>query len=197
MTGCGTIMKSVYGLKEPRPLTEKEIAYYAKKYEIPNGLTYQLDTSYFTYLFSLDTTLALQRKNHYQPLQALYYDKQGQLVSFHINCNAGGFPNLQWNRDGILNTFLPKSQTTLDTIVQLSTQFRFLKPLGNTQDNFSSFSNYDYVVVIYWNHFLTRQTKRFIKSFTRNCANSNEKKVALVFVNNDNIYALKEDASQK
>src|SRR5688572_739650 len=99
VTSCATIL----GMNKLKSIDEKTIVQYAKKYNIPSADNYELDTTYFTFLKSFDTTRYKEQiKNHYQPLQALYYDKTGHLQSFQINCYAGGIPNLNWNRNGIM-----------------------------------------------------------------------------------------------
>ena len=133
LTSCTSIFTGLYGMKKTKTVDEKTIAQYGKKYNIPAVDSYELDTAYFTYLFSLDTTkYKSQIKNHYQPLQALYYDNLGQLTSFQVNCYAGGFPNLKWDRNEIMTTFPPKQQASLDSIVQIETQMKYLKPLSQT-----------------------------------------------------------------
>ena len=114
LTSCSSIFTGLYGLKKIKTVDEKTIVQYAKKYNIPDVDSYELDTAYFSYLFSLDTTkYKSQIKNHYQPLQALYYDNLGYLKSFQVNCYAGGFPNLKWDRNEIMTTFPPDSKPQL------------------------------------------------------------------------------------
>ena len=104
LTSCTRVATGIYGIKAIKPVNDELILKYARKYHIPENSSYNLDTSYFTWLFSPDTAKRrTQVKNHYQPLQALYYDKNGRLQSFQVNCYAGGFPNLEWERDVIVH----------------------------------------------------------------------------------------------
>lgn len=99
-------------MKKTKTVGEKIIARYYKKYNIPTADSYELDRAYFSYLCSLDTAkYKSQIKNHYQPLQALYYDNLGYLKSFQVNCYASGFPNLKWDRNEIMTTFPPRQQS--------------------------------------------------------------------------------------
>jgi hypothetical protein len=83
MTGCKKGAKKF--------LTPEQLRQARKEFGLPAERTFRLDTSYLRYLFLLDTVrYADQIKNHYQPIQACYYDKSGNLISFHINCYAGG-----------------------------------------------------------------------------------------------------------
>lgn len=184
LTSCSSII----GTNKLKSVDEKTILHYAKKYNINSTENYELDTAYFTFLKSFDTKLFKQQiKNHYQPLQALYYDKTGQLQSFQINCYAGGFPNLKWNKNGIMKTFPPKQQAPLDTIISLNTQLKFLKPLSNTEK--STTNDYYYIVIIYWSKFMGRQSKRLIGFVQDNVKLATDKRVKIIYVNTDNFFA--------
>ncbi len=176
-------------MKDMKAVDEKKILQLCQEYNIPLEDSYELDTVYSTFLLSRDKVLYKQQiKNHYQPLQALYFDKVGQLISFQINCNAGGSPNLAWDRDSILTTFPPKQQTKLDSLLSLDTQLKFLRPL--TKSSTFNVADYDYIVIIYWNRFMNRQSKRFINFIQTNSKLSKDKKVKIIYANNDNIFAL-------
>lgn len=188
LTGCSSIFTGLYGIKKIKTVEEKTIVRYAKKYDVPSGDSYELDTSYFSYLHSLDTTkYKSQIKNHSQPLQALYYDKSGYLKSFQVNCYAGGFPNLKWNRNEIMATFPPKQQASVDSIVPLETQMKYLNPPSQTAK--LSIDNYDYIVIVYWNRFMGRQSKRLIRSVQDNSKLETDKKVKVIYANTDNVFA--------
>src|SRR5687768_17222275 len=129
LTGCSTLIRALYGMNHAREVDEKTIMQYAIKYNIPAIDSYELDTSYSTYLATFDFThYREQLQNHSQPLQALYYDTNGRLQSFQVNCYASGFPNLTWKRNDIMGAFPPKQQAPLDSIIQLETHLKFLRP---------------------------------------------------------------------
>jgi hypothetical protein len=188
MTSCSSIFTGLYGIKKTKIVNEKTVVRYAKKFNIPFADNYELDTAYFSYLLSIDTTkYKTQIKNHYQPLQTLYYDKSGQLNSFQINCYATGFPNLKWNRNEIMTTFPPKQQAPIDSIVTLETQLNYLKPLPQTTK--LSNDHYDYIVIVYWNRFMGRQSKRFIRFIQNNSNLAIGKNIKIIYANTDNIFA--------
>jgi hypothetical protein len=175
-------------MKKIKNIDEKTILKFAKEYNIPSADSYQLDTAYFSYLFSLDTAkYKSQIKNHYQALQALYYDKSGHLTSFQVTCCTGGFPNLNWNRNATMATFPPKQQAPVDSIVPFEIQKKYLKPLTQSAE-FSS-DNYDYVVVVNWNRFMGRQSKRLIRYVQDNCKLEPKRKIKIIYANTDNIFA--------
>lgn len=188
LTSCTSIFMSLYGMKKTKTVDEKTIARYTTKYNIPAADSYEMDTAYFSYLFSLDTAKYKEQiKNHYQPLQALYYDKSGHLKSFQVNCYAGGFPNLKWDRNERMTTFPPKSQAPLDSLVPVETQLNYLKPLSQTEK--FSIERYDYLVIVYWNRFMGRQSKRLIHFVQTNSKLEKEKKVKIIYANTDNLFA--------
>ncbi|NCA20765.1 MAG: hypothetical protein EBS86_06460 [Crocinitomicaceae bacterium] len=190
LTSCSSVFTSLYGIKKIKPIDETTILKYANKYKIPVADVYEIDSTYFSYLFSLDTIkFKSQIKNHYQPLQALYYNKTGQLLSFQVNCYVGGFPNLKWNRNETLTTFPPKQQAPIDSIVQLGTQMNYLNPLSKTEK--FSMESYDYIVIIYWNRFMGRQSKRLIRFIIDNCKLEEKGKIKIIYANSDNILAKK------
>lgn len=201
ISSCSPIL-TLYGVRNPKEISEKKITHYSKRLAIPNQAICELDTSYFSFLSSLklkindslitDTLLRKELKkqvqNHYQPLQALYFNKKGILESFQINCYAGGFPNLNWDRDSILTTFPPKLQAPIDSILSESLLISFLKPMPNSTD--LKHRDDDYVVYVFYSKFMGRQNKRFIHFIQENSKLSNDKHVRLIYINMDNAYAI-------
>jgi hypothetical protein len=188
LTSCSAIFTGLYGMKKTRAIDEATIISMEKKFNIPGADGFELDTTYLSYLSSLEKRKYQEQiKNHYQPLQALYYDQSGNLKSFQINCFAGGFPNLNWERNEIMKTFPPGQQAGIDSIVPLKTQLKYLKPLSQTQK--FSVEDYDYIVVVYWSRFMGRQSERFIRFIQNNRALEKEKKVKIIYANTDNLFA--------
>ncbi|NOX45557.1 MAG: hypothetical protein GXO89_01090 [Chlorobi bacterium] len=187
-TSCSSIVQGIYGVKNPKELDDRTIIRYSEKYNIPIQDNYKLDTSYLGYLASFDTAIFKEQlKNHFQPLQALYYDKTGQLESFQINCYTGGFPNLKWDRDSILTVFPPLGQAPVDNIVPLGVQLEYLLAFPHT--NSFLVENFDYVVVVYWNRYMGRQSRRLIDFVQKNQKLSGDKKVKVIYVNTDGVFA--------
>ncbi|MFK7923978.1 MAG: hypothetical protein AB8H47_18615 [Bacteroidia bacterium] len=188
ISSCSPIL-GMYGIRNPKKVNEKTIFRTSKRLDIPISDVYELDSSYFTFLFSLDTTKFKEEvKNHCQPLQALYFNRSGQMESFQINCYAGGFPNLNWARDSILMTFPPKQQAPVDTIILVNTQLEYLKPMSSSQKVL--FEDYDFIVFVYWSKFMGRQNRRFIDFIQENLNLIEGYDVRIIYVNTDNIFAL-------
>jgi hypothetical protein len=185
LTSCKQAFLGLYGMKMPKKVNERSILKAGRKYHIPAEDSYQLDSTYRAYLFSLDTSkFKHQIKNHYQPLQALYYNRNGMLESFQINCYAGGFPNLKWNRNQIFEAFPPKQQAPVDSLFNLDTHLQFLQPLSKTTEKNPGKS--DYFVIVHWNRFMGRQTRRLIRCVQKNAKLTTGQQLKIVYVNNDN-----------
>ncbi|MBL7914533.1 MAG: hypothetical protein JNL49_05750 [Bacteroidia bacterium] len=165
-------------------MDETEIIKFSKKFNIPASDSYELDTAFIKYLFSIDTS-GILIKNHYQPLQALYYDNNGALKSFHVNCYTGGFPNLNWEQNGAFKTFLPGQQAPLDSVVPLELHLKYLISLSTSEKIIPE--KYDYIVVVHWSRFMGRQSKRLIRIVQENAKLSTSKKIRIIYANNDNL----------
>lgn len=184
---CTKVLYSTMGIKPLKNRDETSILKYANRYNIPKSDNWQLDTTFLSFLSGLDSIkYNTQKKNHYQLLQALYYEQNGTLRAFYITCYAGGFPNLKWNRSRGLNTFLPAQQAPVDSILPLARHLDFLNPLRVTAS--VSTNEYDYLVLLYWSRFMGRQSKRFIKAVQKNVSLSGDKRVKIMYVNTDNFF---------
>lgn len=190
LSGCMPVLQAFVGIKDAHKLTDRQIVKTSRSFKVDQAANYRLDTTYVSYIRSLDkTTYKAERKNHTQPLQALYFDSKGQLVKFYINCYAGGLPNLHWNRNGNLETFLPKDQAPLDTILNLTKQLSYLRPVcPSTKDTITQ--DQDYYVFVYWAKCTKRHSKRLIKSIRKNVSKATTEKVKTIYVNYDNVWNL-------
>jgi len=183
-----TTVKFIYGIQDAELISDSLLTVYARHFEIPPADNYSMDTSFATFIHSFDTSLFKQQiQNHCQPLQALYFDKTGRLGKFYINCYAGGFPTIRWNRNGKLNVFPPKDQAPTDTLLSLEKQVTYMTSINCSEP--PDFSKYDYTVIIYWNHFMKRHSRHLIKSIRKNCALADRFSIRLIYVNNDNLFA--------
>ncbi len=188
LAGLNTGCAALYGLKTPGARSPEDIMRVAKRYGIPAQDSYRIDTGYRAMLLQWDTSQhRVAIKNHVQPLQALYYTSNGALETFHVNCYAGGFPNLRWNRTHAFDVFPPRQQAPLDSIVSLSTQLRYLQPMIGTATVRPL--PHERVIIVYWTHFMGRQSKRFIRLIQRNAALAPDpQKVKILYVNADDFF---------
>jgi hypothetical protein len=178
-------MLACYGMRNPKAVDDRAILKQAKKYHIPESDSYVLDSAYKFYLKSLITSTNQESiKNHMQPLQALYFDSNHNLVSFQVNCYAGGFPNLKWNRNEMMGTFPPGQQAPLDTLLSLEKLLTLMHPIAGVP--YTNTHTDDYVVVVFWTKFMGRQSKRLIRYVQQNRQLAPGKKIKIVYVNADN-----------
>ncbi len=177
-----------YGIKQPKPLSGQAILETAEKYRIPHGQIFVLDTAYKTFIRKISGQNKTLAKNHLQPLQLLYFNKSGELISYFINCNAGGFPNLKWNRNGMLDSFPPASQTTPDALFSFHDLLKFIKTPDGKKPNPKEFSHATYKTVVFWSVFMGRQSKRLIHQAEENYKLTNDKSAKLIFVNTDDLF---------
>ena len=170
--------KSTYGIKKVTKISTENIEMVSAIYGIKES--YILDKKTYLLFLKSFSNDSLFIKNHTQPLQAIYFNQKGEMISYFINCNAGGFPNLVWNKANSLDAFPPKTQTKIDANFHVSELLKYLKME-------ESKTNQQYVF-LFWNDYLGRQTKLFINEFRNNINKSTEKNVNIIYVNNDNLY---------
>lgn len=186
-SGCTKILMGAMGINPPKRLDNEQIVRVGERYGVPTNNSFVLDTNYYQYFRQMDSATCYESaKNHTQPLQALYYNRAGELISFQINCYAGGRINLQWDRDNAFQEFPPKQQAPLDTMVSLNTMLAYMIPMENTKA--AAPKNYDYTVVVHWNRFLGKQSKRLIQYVQDNAELAGNKSVQVLYVNNDAIF---------
>lgn len=184
--GCNPFL-GIYGIKTPKEINERKIERISKRFDLPPANVFELDTAFYSFLTSHDTSVfKIQIKNHIQPLQALYFNQTGKLLSFQINCYAGGFPNITWERDSIFSDFPPRQQAPIDTLVSVTTQIEYLIPLSHSEK--INPDNYDYLVFVYWSKFMGRQSRRFLKLVKNNRLLSENENIRVVYINNDNFF---------
>lgn len=189
--GCGGLILKMYGMKKLRSLNAAEVNRYARQYGIDEDQVYVLDTAYWGFIRSIDSSkFAAARKNHAQPLQAMYFNQQGNLISWHINCYTGGFPNLKWDHDSAFSTFPPKQQAPLDSLLPLQQLGRYMM---TPEDSFHIAPlPFEYTVVVFWNRWMGRQSERLIHLVQQNAALEKKKQVKIIYVNNDSFWSVAE-----
>lgn len=198
LSSCSPLL-GLYGVHRPKKLKEAQILRTAQHHQLPTTQLFQLDSSYFSILEHLKPAItdssekAMESrafiKNHHQPLQALYFDSTMRLQSFQINCYAGGFPNLEWNRNGIMETFPPQIQAPIDSIFSFNELKHYFVPFSTT--SIPKTNGTEYTVVVFWSKFMGRQNKRFLRIISNNLSLTDSSKVTTIFVNMDNAVVFK------
>ena len=175
-------------------LSQEDLENFRRHFRLPKEKTFRLDPNYTRYLFSHDTArYSAAILNHYQPLQATYYDHTGQLVSFHTNCYAStGISDrvdFNWNQKNVFASFIPKSAAAVDSILPLSRHISFIKTFDNKPIDTTGFAGYDYTVVIHCGKkFWPEESKNLIKIVSDNANLAVNKKVNILYVNSDDAF---------
>lgn len=177
LSSCSTVLKKLYGiedLKEFDPVRVKE----SEKYMIdlyPNATSIiSSDTSFKKFM---DEFSEFSKNDVSQPIQILYF-KNDSLISYHINCYAKGSLNghLNWNYDGRMNSYPPKSAVQLSVNKRLSDVISIYElPESHESD----------VIVFFWSTLLNRQAKEAFKVVVENIkkfnySDSNSKYIILI-----------------
>ena len=192
-SSCQKTVSILVGFRQPHVLTEKEHVRFLKKMNADPISAYSIDSTYFKMLNMEDTVnFIAEKKNHYQPIQAIYYGHGLQPESWIINCYTQGFPNLKWNGDGKFGSFPPKAPTPLDTLVSFDRLFEHAKPLkSGSRVAFKTGPDQPYTVVLCWNRMMFRQCKRLNKLVQSNLKETG-KPYRLLYINNDALFSDKE-----
>ena len=186
-------------MKASKEYSFSEIRKISGKYKIEPGDLYILQSTYNEYFDSIgalygynpntcDTSQLI--KPHLQPLQVLFFDKKGNLVAFHNNCYAGGFPNLRWNRYQSFDSVPAKTVILPDTLLKFSTLIGFLTTTDANNPDIQGFDNYDYRIAVFWTTFMGRQSKRLIRII--NDKYSEDKNISILYINADCIFEAQE-----
>ena len=179
--------RALMGVGDMKEYSPADIKAFLQKNNINDSVYYFVDKNYMNDLLHLTKDSAVI-KHHLQPLQASYYNKKGELISFHINCYAPGFPNLKWNYNAVMDVFPPKTQAPLDTIVTLNRLSGYLK--SNDPKQINDEDDFDYYIVVGWAGFMKKQSKILINTVQENLKlNKTNKKVKLIFVCTDNVFS--------
>ncbi|HRI00159.1 MAG TPA: hypothetical protein PK006_03830 [Saprospiraceae bacterium] len=187
LCSCTQLLYSVYGIKQMESLTEYDIIKLTKKYNIPTNDSYALNKNFLKLLKQIEDSLNTENiKNHYQPLQAIYYDQNRNMCSYYVNCYAGGFPNLKWNRKHSLEFFPPTTQAPIDSIISLDQFIQYFQILDPSQQAPTIES--EYIILVFWSRFMGRQSKRFIRLIQHNASLGRNHKIKIIYVNNDNMF---------
>ena len=173
--GCSAIV----GINSPKRADLSNIKKLESDYQVQNSFI--CEKPYFDQIKTLKDSSLKQR--HAQPLQALYYNNKGQNVVTIVNCNVPGGINLNWNFDNILSVFPPNFTEYKDSVT-----LPFILNACNIDPKSIAYQDYDYTVLLFWNQYMGRQTKHFLKEFEDNISKRKASKVLKIYINNDNLF---------
>lgn len=188
---CSLYIRKRLGIQNARYRTQSEIDQFARLHIHYPGTLLQQNNDYYRFFNSKDSVMKLKDsaasdsfKVFIQPLQALYFDSMDVLRSVLVNCYAEpvGF-NLNWNSSGRLDHFPPHSHTGLFGRIKL----RDILKLSSLNIDSTNINSYKFKVVIFWNIFLNKQTKIFLKEIQSNLYKA-KVPIEVFYINNDNSF---------
>jgi hypothetical protein len=182
LSSCSLIFVSAYGIKwNVKSYSKDELLEKARTLEIAQYPLYQAKpalNSLLDSIFQLDSSYFNTAKSLYQPLQLVTFDKSGKLIGAVANCDAGGYPNLNWGH--LLDKYPASSYYFVDSFpLSRSTYLTKLNKINTVELNHERATS----CVIY-THFMGRQNKRFLES-AFNYHKTYAAETQLVFVNYD------------
>jgi hypothetical protein len=174
------------GMKKPHVPTDEEFYRFGEKWNMSIYFQQTLLPSYIDEIEKIDSINPKLAKDLLQPIQAMYFDASGKLISYHINCYAGGYPNLNWNRNGNFDVFPAKTQAPCDSLMTLSWLLAHLKPV---EYPCVKMKDLDYTVVVFWSSWTGRQSRHLVEYVQKNLKlASKETRIQIMYVNTDEVF---------
>lgn len=188
ISSCNTTIKILYGYRSPKNISEKTHQRLLRKLDAASDNAFMIDSTYL-YLLNIQDTVhfRLQKKNHYQPIQALYFGKGRFPESWFINCYAGGFPNLHWDANNNFEVFPPLTAAPLDSILSFDSLCTVLEP-QMVSAKLKTGATEPYTIVLFWNRVMFRQCKRLNRLVLSNLR-KHPGSGRVIYVNNDKLYS--------
>lgn len=211
---CRVFYRVLLGIDStPGWVDKKYLEKRSRQLGLPDSQLFQLDTMSLTDAFtkpyldlkesllsdsllsSADSLLlkkeAKKLKNKLQPVQALYFNKNGAPIYWMINCYVDPvFPRMNWNIDSSFNFFPPRPFSPLND--SLTDSLSFFLPHIRKADNsvltMRDLPEADYYVLILWNDILKRPSRKLIELVQEYHKTYPDKKVHVLYVNNLNAY---------
>lgn len=187
---CLSSCSLLLGIKKPKPVTEQQVADLSEKWGLSHADVYFLDTAYKSFVATATGNNKKKINDYLQPLQAIYFGKGNSNqypLSWHINCYVPGFPNPNWNYDGKMNQFPPLTAAPVDSNFSLKKIVEYLRPVKGAVP-FNTVE-YDYIILVYWNRFMEKQSKGLIEAVQRNLKLAVLQKAKVLYINNDNLFS--------
>jgi hypothetical protein len=188
-TGCSLLFSKVYDIKTLKNFDESKINAFNASITHENILFHTIIGDSDSYnCIRKKSKSELMNNGLSQPIQILYFDSTGRLISFHANCYAkGNLSGLDWNYDGRFEQFVPKSAIKLDSVYF---SLNLIKDCLKTEIN-GNFKNskLKYTVVIFWTLMFETLSKKAIDLAIKNISQfGKQEEVAIYLINNDKAF---------
>ena len=186
LSSCTPLVLRTMGMKKPHVPTDEEFYRFGEKWNMSIYFQQTLLPTYIEEIEKIDSINPKLAKDLLQPIQAMYFDASGKLISYHINCYAGGYPNLNWNRNGNFDVFPAKTQAPCDSLMTLSWLLAHLKPV---EYPCVKMKDLDYTVVVFWSRWTGRQSRHLVEYVQKNLKlASKETRIQIMYVNTDEVF---------
>jgi hypothetical protein len=186
-SSCAHLAMMAMGMKQPKELNRNQLQRFNRKMNIPEPNSFFADTSYWNLFINLPKEGGVQ-KNHYQPIQAIYFNKGSKYpTAWYINCYAKATTfNLLWNADSSFNVFPPKGNAPLDSAISISSFDTYIHPVFPSSKYFINPDEINIIVI--YNRVFQRQSRNLIRLVQQNAALS-ETPVHISYINIDNAFS--------
>lgn len=210
-SGCKLMYRTLLGVNtQPDLMSYEELDKKSKRYGVDQESNYYLEVEdgyydavkelYLTKLETLDTikdSLEIERlkqtiKNDRQPVQLRYFDAEGEATFKMVNCYVDPPIPMNWNVEGSLDQFPPKTPDIPSLKMNVNQPIDFFlphiknkegKPLTKEQ-----LPAADYYVILFWNSFFIRPSKKLIKQVKLYHKKHKAENVHAIYVNNHNAH---------
>lgn len=185
-SSCAHLAMKAMGMKQPKELNQKQLQRFSRKMNIPETNSFFADTSYWNLIVDLPKERGIQ-KNHYQPIQAIYFNKGSNFpTAWYINCYAKGTTfGLLWNADSSFNEFPPKGNAPLDSAISIFSFDNYIHPVFPSSKYFINPDEFNILVI--YNRVFQRQSRNLIRLVQQNAALS-ATPVNIKYINIDNAF---------
>lgn len=188
-SSCNKLFMTAYGIKNQQSIDVNRVIDLSKGFSELSIYQYYVDTQFNTLVNKYNNGLIMSNfsscssnntvaHNLKQPIQILVFGKNHQLYKHYTNCNAGGFPNLKWNN---LDLAINNVSDTFDSL-NLASILNYAKPLQPSSAKLND--SYDKIIVVFWNHFMYRQSKNLLKYLNKQKSDQE----LYILINNDNYF---------
>ena len=186
-SSCAHVAMIAMGMKQPKELSQKKLKRVTHKMNIPESRSFYADTNYLNLIVNLPKDRGIQ-KNHSQPIQAMYFNKDAKYPSaWYINCYSKATTfQLLWNADSSFNVFPPKGNAPIDSGIVNTSFEKYMYPVF-PEAKFKMDPDKMNVIVIYCRIF-NRQSRNLIR-FVQQNAKLSDTDVNINYINIDNVYA--------
>jgi hypothetical protein len=168
LTGCTTILKLFYGLKDPEIENRESILEYCKKKGV-----------------NMENLATINSDDYYAKLangipEADIFNKRGEYIEYRqtdSSCNAGLFAFIpELHRDSVYR---------LTGKLNLNDEINKLRTLTGEQFVLRDTYDYDFYVIMYWARFIGRLNKDHINIWEQEASNNKNARIRVIKANVD------------